>query len=102
AHRRMFANLDETTCFVSVNFTDDQRLPWFKIDYPEVAPQLAAEWAPPDQRELVRRDAEAACAAAGASKLSFLGVRLGHADGYPQLKYYVDFPSAPEPATARP
>jgi hypothetical protein len=92
-HRRMFTDLDETTCFVSVNFTDDQRLPWFKIDYPEVAPALAAEWAPLAQRDAVRRDAETACAAAGSKRLSFLGVRLGATAAYPQLKCYADFPT---------
>ena len=98
-HRRTFLNLDETTCFVSVNFTDDQRMPWFKVDYPEVSPQLAAEWAPPDQREAVIRDVETACAAAKASKLSFLGVRLGQTGAFPSLKYYADFPTLPAPAS---
>jgi hypothetical protein len=92
-HRKMFANLDETTCFVSVNFTDDQRLPWFKVDYPEVSPELAAEWAPPEQREAVKHDAEIACAAAKTTRLSFLGVRLGATGSHPQLKYYADFPA---------
>jgi len=92
-HRKMFADLDETTCFVSINFTDDQRLPWFKIDYPEVSPALAAEWAPPDQRQAVKRDAKMACAAAKSTQLSFLGVRIGTTGAYPQLKYYADFPT---------
>jgi hypothetical protein len=96
AHARMLANHHETTCFVSVNFTDDQRLPWFKIDYPEVSPELAAAWAPPEQRETIRRDAQAACTAARTTKLSFLGVRLGATGSYPQLKYYADFPTPAE------
>jgi hypothetical protein len=95
AHRKLFLQHHETTCFVSVNFTDDQRLPWFKIDYPEVSPELAAEWAPPEQRELVRRDAQAACDAARSARLSFLGVRIGATGSYPQLKYYADFPTPP-------
>jgi hypothetical protein len=96
-HRKMFLHLDETTCFVSVNFTDDQRLPWFKVDYPEVSAALATEWAPPEQHAAVRRDVEAACAAARTSRLSFLGVRLPLTGAYPSLKYYADFP-APAPA----
>jgi len=94
-HRKTFANVDDTTCFVSVSFTDDQRLPWFKIDYPQVSPDLAAEWAPPEQRSAVHRDAQAACGAAGTTHLTFLGVRLGTAGSYPRLKYYADFPPPP-------
>jgi hypothetical protein len=99
-HRKMLLHLDETTCFVSVNFTDDQRLPWFKIDYPEVSPALAAEWAPPDQRAAVQRDAQTACAAASTTRLSFLGVRLGATGAYPSLKYYADFPTTAPPLPA--
>lgn len=92
-HRKTFADVDETTCFVSVNFTEDQRMPWFKVDYPEVSPELAAEWAPPAHRELIVRGVRTACAAARSKRLSFLGVQLGASGSYPRLKYYADFPS---------
>lgn len=91
-HREMFRHPGDATCFVSVSFTDEHRLPWFKIDYPDVAPALAAAWAPPDERAAVIRDAEAACAAAGTTRLTFLGVRLGATDAHPHLKYYADLP----------
>jgi hypothetical protein len=95
AHDGILAEAPERTIFVSVNFTDQARLPWLKIDYPEVTPAQAAAWVSEDRRAQVERDARDACAGVGCDRLSYLGVRLV-GDGQAALKYYVDLPAPRE------
>jgi len=85
----------ESAIFVSACFTDRERLPWLKIDYPELTPTQAAAWASDEERPRVEREARVACASFGADRLSYLGVRL-EGDAAPVLKYYVDRPGARE------
>jgi hypothetical protein len=95
AHENMLpalGNDGETTIFVSAHFTDRERLPWLKIDYPETTPAQAAVWARDQDRPQVEREARMACASLGRSRLSYLGVRL-QGDEAASLKYYVDLPA---------
>lgn len=91
-HPQMIDPTSETSLFVSVNLTDDESLPWIKIDYPNVAPSAASSWLPQDQREQVVSDAQTACQVVGNDHLSFLGVRLRTDRDHAMLKYYADFP----------
>lgn len=81
----------EQTLFVSLAMTRDGVQPSIKIDYPEVAPDVAVGMLDvADQPEAAARFA-GLCAQAGTRRLSFLGVRLGIGDT-PVLKGYADFP----------
>lgn len=98
AHEHMLPALGddgETTIFVSLSFTDRERLPGIKIDYPETTPAQAAVWARDPDRPQVEREARMACASLGRARLSYLGVRL-QGDRPASLKYYVDLPGARE------
>jgi hypothetical protein len=98
AHEHMLPDsAEDSSIFVSACFTDRERLPWLKIDYPELTPTQAAMWASDEDRPRVEREARVTCTSLGRDRLSYLGVRL-QGDLAPVLKYYVDQPGAREPA----
>lgn len=81
----------EQTVFVSLAMTRNGVQPSIKIDYPDVAPDVAVGVLDvAEQHEAAARFA-ALCDRAGIRRLSYLGVRLGVGDT-PVLKGYADFP----------
>ena len=83
----------EQTLFVSLAMTRDGVQPSIKIDYPDVATDVAVGMLDvADQPEAAARF-EALCDRAGIRRLSYLGVRLGVGDT-PVLKGYADFPGS--------
>lgn len=83
----------EQTLFVSLAMTRDGIQPSIKIDYPDVAPDVAVGVLDVAEQQEAAARFEALCDRAGIRRLSYLGVRLGVGDT-PVLKGYADFPGS--------
>jgi hypothetical protein len=90
-HDRLAPAHREQTLFVSLALTPHGLDPSIKIDYPDVAADVAVGVLNPENQPRVAAAFARLCARAGRRALSFLGVRLGHALE-PVLKGYADFP----------
>jgi hypothetical protein len=84
----------DPTLFLSISFTDREVLPSFKIDYPEVTPDVAAAWLDGTAAAQAASDAAHTCELAGARALSYLGVRFTPGEDAVRLKYYADVPGS--------
>jgi len=85
---------DDTTVFVSTSVSADGVSPTFKIDYPDLTPELVAAWLPVAQRATVLDEARRAMALGGTKHLTFTGVRFATDQPAPTLKYYSDVPGS--------
>lgn len=97
AHHEATVPRGESSLLVSLALSE----PGLAIHYPEVTCAAAGAWLPAPEHPRAVADAELACALAGVSTLTYLGVHL-HADrATPSLAYSCD---VPDPATlaARP
>jgi hypothetical protein len=81
----------ERTLFVSLAVTRDGVQPSIKIDYPQVAPDVAVAVLDEAEQQAAADSFAALCRQAGTRRLSFLGLRLG-LGAVPILKGYADFP----------
>lgn len=79
------------TLFVSLAITRHGVQPSIKIDYPDVAPDVAVGVLDVAEQADAAAGLSALCARAGIGRLSFLGLRLG-VGAVPVLKGYGDFP----------
>lgn len=84
----------DPTLFLSISFTDREVSPSFKIDYPEVTPEVAAAWLDGAPSEQAAKDAAHTCELAGTRALSYLGVRFTPGEDTVRLKYYADVPGS--------
>lgn len=85
---------DDTTVFVSTSVTADGVSPAFKIDYPDLTPELVAGWVPAAQRSSVLDDVHRVLVLGGTSRLTYTGVRFAKDRLVPALKYYSDVPGS--------
>lgn len=85
---------DDTTVFVSTSVNVDGVSPSFKIDYPDLTPELVAAWLPAAERATVLDEARHAMALGGTKQLTFTGVRFAADQPAPALKYYSDVPGS--------
>ncbi len=92
-HDRLAPAGPERTLFVSLAMTRDGVQPSIKIDYPEVAPDVAVGVLDVAEQQPAAEGFAELCGRAGSARLSFLGVRLG-VGAIPVLKGYADFPDA--------
>ncbi|MCX5747170.1 MAG: hypothetical protein NT062_32270 [Proteobacteria bacterium] len=85
---------DDTTLFVSMSCSEDGVSRNFKIDYPDLTPELAASWVPAADRDAVIEDARRTMRLGGTKQLTFTGVRFATDRATPSLKYYSDVPGS--------
>jgi hypothetical protein len=90
-HDRLAPAGPERTLFVSLAMTRDGVQPSIKIDYPEVAPDVAVSVLDVAEQQPAAEGFAELCRQAGTDRLSFLGLRLG-VGAVPVLKGYADFP----------
>ncbi|MCG8419315.1 MAG: hypothetical protein MJE77_15385 [Proteobacteria bacterium] len=80
----------DSSLFVSISFTETALLPWVKIDYPGIAPSIAAALLAIDRQAGAETEMRALTDRMGVDELSYLGVRLNR-DQPITLKYYCDY-----------
>jgi hypothetical protein len=85
---------DATTVFVSTSVTRGEVSPSFKIDYPDLAPDVLAAWLPEASRRPAVEDARRTMTLAGTKRVTFTGVRFSPDQAHPSLKYYGDVPGS--------
>jgi hypothetical protein len=90
-HDRLAPAGPERTLFVSLAVTRNGVQPSIKVDYPDVAPNVAVGVLDVADQADAATGFAGLCASAGADRLSFLGLRLG-VGANPVLKGYADFP----------
>ena len=100
-HDRLAPSGPERTLFVSLAMTRDGVQPSIKIDYPEVAPDVAVAVLDVVEQQPAAEGFADLCGRAGCERLSFLGLRLG-LGAVPVLKGYADFPHERFPGSAFP
>jgi len=83
---------EDSTLFVSMSCSSRELPPSFKIDYPGLQPEIAADWLPHERRAAAIADGERARTLAGSQRLTFVGVRFSSDRLEPELKYYCDVP----------
>lgn len=94
AHHERCIGPDDTTVFVSTSVSADGVSPTFKIDYPDLTPDLVAGWVPAAERASVLDEARRTMALGGTKHLTFTGVRFATDQVAPALKYYSDVPGS--------
>ncbi|MGE0261040.1 MAG: hypothetical protein AB7T18_20060 [Alphaproteobacteria bacterium] len=88
-HDRLAPRHRVQTLFVSLAVSEDGTDPTLKIDYPDVAPEIAAGMLDEAAMSPAAENFRRLCDDAGRRSLSYLGVRLG--GRAPILKGYADF-----------
>ncbi|GAB1723250.1 MAG: hypothetical protein NTNFB01_21460 [Nitrospira sp.] len=89
-HDRLSSRQLAHTLFVSLAVSEDGTDPSLKVDYPGVAPVVAAGLLDGARLRQTEARLRHLCEAAGRTELSYLGVRI-RAEGDPVLKGYADF-----------